>query len=161
GFADPEDQAFTAHAGFVSVVCDGMGGMEHGDAASRTAVRAFLEAYSQKIYTESIPAALERSVRAANTQVVALAREFGKVEGVGTTLVAAALIDTSMYFVSVGDSALFHVSGGQIQMVNRPHVFAVLLDQAVARGQMSQEAALTHPERESLTSYIGAEHLEA
>ena len=32
GFADPDDQEFIAHAGFLAIVCDGMGGMEYGDA---------------------------------------------------------------------------------------------------------------------------------
>ena len=36
-------------------------------------------------------------------------------------------------------------------MVNRPHVFANLLDQAAARGQISRSEAERHPERESLT----------
>src|SRR5207302_468102 len=91
GFADLDDAAFIAHGGFLAIVCDGMGGMEHGDAASRTAVRAFLEAYKQKTPQESIPAALERSTRFANEQVVQVAREISRVEGIGTTLVAAAL----------------------------------------------------------------------
>ena len=160
GFADPDDQAFISHGGFLAIVCDGMGGMEHGDAASRTAVKAFLEAYSRKTPEESIPAALERCVFEANSAVVGLALRFGKLEGVGTTLVAMALDGLAMYYVSVGDSGLFHASGGQIQMVNHHHVYANMLDQAVARGQITLEAALAHPERESLTSYIGAEKLE-
>jgi serine/threonine protein phosphatase PrpC len=65
-----------------------------------------------------------------------------------------------MYFISVGDSGLFHVSEGQIQTVNRPHIFANLLDSAVTRGAMSREQALLHPERESLTSFIGVDVLE-
>ena len=160
GFADPDDQPFIAHAGFLAIVCDGMGGMEHGDAASRTAVRAFLNAYSRKTPEESIPAALERSVLEANASVVELARALGKLEGIGTTLVATALVDRAMFYVSVGDSGIFHVSGGLMQTVNRPHVFANLLDQAVARGQITLEDALAHPERESLTSYIGAEKID-
>src|SRR6185436_12936549 len=117
GFADPEDAEFISHGGFLAVVCDGMGGMEHGDAASRTAVKAFLEAYQRKIPDEPIPVALERAVRDANQQVVALANNLGMSEGIGTTLVATALTGTSMYFISVGDSGLFHISGGQIQTV--------------------------------------------
>jgi sulfur transfer complex TusBCD TusB component (DsrH family) len=45
-------------------------------------------------------------------------------------------------------------------MLNHAHVFANLLDKAVARGVMSREDAESHPERESLTSYIGAEKLD-
>jgi PPM family protein phosphatase len=164
GFGDLEDEEFLAHGGFVAVVCDGMGGMEHGDAASRMAVRAFLEAYRRKSSDESIPDALERSAREANDRVVEMAHQLGAAESVGTTLVAAVLTDSgaqkSMYFISVGDSGLFYVTDGQMQMVNRPHVFANLLETAVARGAMSREQAMAHPERESLTSFIGVDVLE-
>ena len=44
-------------------------------------------------------------------------------------------------------------------MVNRPHVFANLLDQAAERGQISRSEAAHHPERESLTSFIGIHDL--
>jgi serine/threonine protein phosphatase PrpC len=165
GFGDLDDEAFISHGGFVAVVCDGMGGMEHGDHASRTAVRAFLEGYARKTPQETIPAALERSVRDANAQVVEMAHELGAAESVGTTLVAAVLVDSDdrgkgIYFISVGDSGLFHISDGQIQTVNRPHVFANVLDTAVTRGAMSREQALLHPERESLTSFIGVDVLD-
>jgi serine/threonine protein phosphatase PrpC len=160
GFADPDDAAFIAHGGFLAVVCDGMGGMEYGDAAGRTAVRAFLDAYQRKTFAESIPDALERSVREANSQVVALAHSLGLAEGIGTTLIAVAFTEHSIYYVSVGDSGIFHCSGGQCRMINRPHVFATILDAAVARGSLSREDAESHPERESLTSYIGTESLE-
>jgi serine/threonine protein phosphatase PrpC len=164
GFGDPDDEEFLAHGGFVAVICDGMGGMEHGDAASRMAVRSFLEAYRRKTPAESIPDALERGAREANERVVEMAHDLGAAESVGTTLVAAVLIDAdmnkSMYFISVGDSGLFHVSDGQIQTVNRPHIFGNLLDNAVARGSMTKEQAMLHPERESLTSFIGVDVLE-
>jgi hypothetical protein len=45
-------------------------------------------------------------------------------------------------------------------MLNRPHIFANVLDAAVARGTMSPTDAESHPERESLTSFIGAESLD-
>lgn len=159
GLADPEDRAFLTHGGFLAVLCDGMGGMEHGDVASQTAVRAILAAYAQKLPTESIPAALERAARAANEQVIAAALSFGLKEGVGTTLVAAVLHDGFLYFISVGDSAIYHVSGGDIHLLNHPHVFANLLDQAADRGQISRSEAAQHPERESLTSFIGIHDL--
>ena len=160
GLADPEDQAFLAHGGYLAVLCDGMGGMEHGDIASQTAVRATLDAYALKTPEESIPAALERSAREANERVIEAALNLGLKEGVGTTLVAAVLHSGFLYFISVGDSAVFHVRDGVLHMVNRPHVFANLLDQAADRGQISRSEAAQHPERESLTSFIGIHNLE-
>jgi serine/threonine protein phosphatase PrpC len=160
GLANPEDAAFLAHGGFLAVLCDGMGGMEHGDIASQTAVRAILEAYARKTPSERIPAALERSAREANERVIQAALNLGFKEGVGTTLVAAVLHAGGLYFISVGDSAVFHVRAGQVHMVKRPHVFADLLDQAAARGDISHSEAAQHPERESLTSFIGIHELQ-
>ena len=160
GLADPEDQAFLAHGGYLAVLCDGMGGMEHGDIASQTAVRAILDAYALKTPEESIPAALERSAREANECVIEAALGLGLKEGVGTTLAAAVLHSGFLYFISVGDSAVFHVRDGVLHKVNRPHVFANLLDQAADRGQISRSEAAQHPERESLTSFIGIHNLE-
>jgi len=88
GFGDLENRAFVAHARFSS------GGLRrngrHGirRRRSRTAMQAFLGAYQAKTAEESIPQALERSVRAANDAVVALAHEYGLSEGMGTTLAA-------------------------------------------------------------------------
>ncbi len=160
GFADANDREFLSHGGFLAVVCDGMGGMEHGDAAGRTAVEAFLAAYRIKTPEESIPAALERSARAANQEVVSLAVQLGLVENMGTTLVATAVIPGSFYYISVGDSAVYLVDQGQARMINRPHVFANLLEKAVETGIMSREDADRHPERESLTSFVGTQKLE-
>lgn len=128
--------------------------------ASETAVRAMLDAYARKTPAESIPAALERSAREANQSVIQAALKLGLREGVGTTLVAAVTHEQSLYFISVGDSAVFQVHEGAARMVNRPHVFANLLDQALASGKISQEEAERHPEREALTSYIGLRNLE-
>ena len=160
GFADLEDGEFLEHAGFLSVLCDGMGGMEHGDVASETAVRAMLDAYALKTPAESIPRALERSAREANQRVIEAAARLGLSEGVGTTLVAAVVHELSLYFISVGDSAVFHVSGGKARMVNRHHVFSNLLDEALASGKISPAEAKLHPEREALTSFIGIRQLE-
>jgi protein phosphatase len=160
GFADPEEESFLAHAGFLAVLCDGMGGMQHGDVASQTAVRTVLDAYAQKVPEETIPEALERSVRAANERVIEAAADLGLKDGVGTTLVAAVVHDASLYYFSVGDSGLFHIRDGQFQMVNRPHVFSNLLDQAAAMGKISRAEAEQHPERDSLTSFIGIPVLE-
>ena len=160
GFADLSDESFLQHGGFLAVLCDGMGGMEHGDVASQTAVRAIVDAYARKTPEEAIPEALERSVREANQRVYEIAQELGKAENVGTTVVAAVVHDEALYFASVGDSGLFHLSNGQLQMVNQPHVYANILERAVAAGAISREQADQHPERESLTSFVGIHALE-
>jgi serine/threonine protein phosphatase PrpC len=163
GFSGSDDPAFLGHGGFLAVLCDGMGGMEHGAEASRNAVDAFLQAYRTKERDETIPTALQRSVRETNAEVLDLGRRLGATEGIGTTLIAAVLHKSFLYYVSVGDSGLFHLargSRGTLRRINRPHVFSTFLEQAVARGILTEQAALEHPERDALTSFIGAEPLD-
>jgi protein phosphatase len=160
GFSGPTDPSFVAHGGFLAVLCDGMGGMEHGEVASQTAVTSFLEAYAAKTPEETIQTALQRSVNTTNDRVVDAAHKLGAKEGIGTTLIAAVLHKDFLHYVSVGDSGLFHLARGTLRLINHPHVFGTVLDRAAERGIMTHEAALEHPERSALTSFIGSEPLE-
>jgi PPM family protein phosphatase len=152
------------HAGFLAILCDGMGGMEHGELASQTAVRVFREAYARKRADESIPEALERCVFESNQAVLDLADELGALENIGTTLIATVATESGLFYISVGDSGLFFVSGSpdrrELMLLNRPHIFANFLERAVAKGLISTAEAARHPERGSLTSFIGIDMLE-
>ncbi len=159
GFGELEDLAYVAHAGFLALVCDGMGGLQHGDLASKAAVRTMRMAYRVKTEAESIPEALERSARMANQAVFDLSRQMGTAEGLGTTLVACVLHDANLYWISIGDSNAYLCRHGDMMLLTRAHVFSNMLEEAVARGAMSQEQAEQHPERDSLTSFVGIEHL--
>lgn len=112
GFSDPADEAFAAHGGFLAVVADGMGGLVHGDAASRAAVRGFLQCYRSKTDTESVSRALDRAIRAANLDVTTLASSLGQSGEMGTTLIAAVLRGGELYWTSSGDSAIYLLRDG-------------------------------------------------
>lgn len=159
GFTDPSNAEFVAHGGFAAIVADGMGGMVHGDAASRAAIKAFLAAYKAKRINESIPAALRRALLEANQAVYGLAREMGSAEDMGTTLIAAVLHDKSLFWISTGDSGIFLYREGEFTLLNTPHIYARELASKAAAGAITREAAATHPERESLTSYLGMAEL--
>jgi len=73
----------------------------------------------------------------------------------GTTLIAVAIRDDRLYWVSTGDSGLYHVHAGSIERLNQPHVFGAFLDEQVRQGEISEELARGNPHREALTSYVG------
>jgi protein phosphatase len=154
-FSSPDDSSFLGHAGMLAVLADGMGGLSHGDAAGRTAATAFLAAYRQKNEHETIPDALERSLRDANAAVYALAQEHHADGQLGTTLVAAVLRENQLHWVSVGDSGLFLRRGDDLAQLNTAHVYANDLDARAASGEIAREAALKDPQREALTSHLG------
>jgi serine/threonine protein phosphatase PrpC len=156
GFSDPRDTTFMTHGGMLALVADGMGGMAHGGEASRLAVRAFLRQYASKQLGESIPQALGRAVEAADRSVVEFAESVGLARDVGSTLVAAAFTPSGLYWMSVGDSALYLCRDGSLTQLNHPHTLSARLAELVKRGDMSPEDAAIDPDRDALTSYVGA-----
>ncbi|MEZ5403901.1 MAG: protein phosphatase 2C domain-containing protein [Bryobacteraceae bacterium] len=158
-FSNTGDEAFVSHGGVAAVLADGMGGMQHGGEASRTAAAAFLNAYRRKNTDEPIRDALYRSVHEANAAVYALALESGAGGEMGTTIVAAVLHADELHWVSVGDSALLLLRGGQLSQLNAVHNYATILDARVAAGQLSAAEALSDPQREALISHVGAESI--
>jgi len=159
GFSDKDDLAFVAHGGVLAVVADGMGGMAHGGEASHMAVRAFLHAYMAKSADETVPAALHRALDEANQAVISLAYQ-ADAEDVGTTLVAAVIHGDALHWVSVGDSRLYLWRDRQLTQLNADHIYANDLDRDAANGNISREDAENHPERRSLTSYLGLTRLD-
>jgi protein phosphatase len=159
GFSDPTDFGFADHGGFLAVVADGMGGLSHGDAASRLAVREFLAAYREKTAAESIPVALHRSAMRANVAVCLIGDGESLPDDIGTTLAAAVVLENTLHWISVGDSAVLLYRDGAFTQLNTPHTYAVHLDREATRGTISQEAAHDDPQREALVSYLGARDL--
>ena len=159
GFSNPFEAEFVAHAGLLAVLADGMGGLAHGDLASRAALAAFLAAYRTKSREESVAAALARSLESANAAVCDLAAKHNASGDLGTTLVAAVLRPEGLEWVSVGDSGLFLFHAGKFTALNTSHVYARDLDARVAAGQITQEAAMDDPQRDALTSFLGLPQL--
>ena len=156
GFSDPGDAGFMAHGGMLAIVADGMGGMAHGAEASQIAVRTFLAQYAGKQPGEAVTQALARAVEAADRAVYEFAASVGLQRDVGSTLIAAAFTPAGMHFTSVGDSSLYLLRNGSIERLNRPHTLSERLADLVKRGEMSVEEAAIDPDRDALTSYIGA-----
>jgi len=159
GFSDPSDKAFVAHGGFLGVVADGMGGLTQGSEASSTAVRSFLQAYKLKTAKESVAEALTRSLLEANRAVLRIAENASSGE-VGTTLAAAVMSGDSVYWISAGDSRIYWLRGTSLTRLTADHVYATKLNRESAQGKISREEARSHPERASLTSYLGQNELE-
>ena len=159
GFSELDDQEFLFHAGFVAVVADGLGGLMGGAAASSTAVRTFLAEYRKKALAETIPMALDRALQRAHEAVLETADKAGARGEMGTTLAAVALHGHQLHWISVGDSRVYLLRGGELAQASHDHVMARELDARVARGEITENAAQRDPERDALTSFLGASEL--
>jgi serine/threonine protein phosphatase PrpC len=156
GFSDPADTTFMTHGGMLAIVADGMGGMAHGADASQIAVRTFIAQYAGKQPGEAVTQALGRALEASDRAVFEFATSVGLQRDVGSTLIAAAFTPAGLSFTSVGDSALYLLRDSTLTRLNRPHTLGARLADLVRRGEMSAEEAAIDPDRDALTSYVGA-----
>lgn len=126
--ADQEDCfAFgeQADGSLLIVVADGVGGHAAGHIASKTAVFAFLDAFERTQGRET--ARLSAALTLANQKVAATINDDPCcLSGMGTTLVAAHINGRSLRWISVGDSILYLIRGGQLTRLNADHSAAGL-----------------------------------
>ena len=101
------------------VVADGMGGHKAGDFASKYTVEVLKEElkHTLKDGPEEI---LKDAAQTANHKLIEKADEDINLEGMGTTLVAATVIDHTLYFINVGDSRLYLLNN-DIRQLSRDH----------------------------------------
>ncbi|SDZ08371.1 PP2C family protein-serine/threonine phosphatase [Tindallia californiensis] len=155
GMAGLTAEGTLGEKGFVAVLADGMGGMAFGNLASNTAVNIFLREYENKKREESADSFLIRTSKIANTAVFDKAYVDGEEVEMGTTLVAVMLSQQALYWVTAGDSHLYHYRKGQLQRLNHDHIYGNELQEEVINGNMTQKEAENHPEHDYLTSYLG------
>lgn len=132
------------------LVADGMGGHKAGDLASEYTVSRVREAVEKSM--RNIPLQIFKSAfQYANQRLLEKARESRAYEGMGTTLVAATVIENRVYVANVGDSRLYKL-GDNIEQITTDHS---LVEEMVRMGEISREQARNHPEKNIITRAIG------
>lgn len=155
--AGPAGPAAAVPLGAVAVVADGMGGLEMGAQASRTAVAVFLDALRAAAARGGapVPALLEEAIVAANEAVARLAGAAGIPGEIGTTLAAAVVAPDGVHWISAGDSRVYVWRAGQLTQLTTDHVYARRLAEDVARGRATPSELALHPHPNALTSWLG------
>ncbi len=154
-FSDLSSEEIIKKQGFLTVVADGMGGLAFGEEASRAAVAAFIKEYGAGPDEDSIDNRMMRAISAANAAVYDLAFSAGKEIDLGTTVVAAAIHNNCLHWISAGDSRIYLFRDQQLQKLTIDHIYANHLQTDVDTGKITQKEADLHPERSFLTSYLG------
>ena len=133
------------------IVADGMGGHKAGEFASRFTVEVVKDGLAKS--TEEGPEAMIRqAITSANQRLLETAKQDSKLEGMGTTLVVATVIERTLYFANVGDSRLYLLNN-DIKQVSKDHS---LVQEMVRLGGIKQEDAKNHPDKNIITRAIGA-----
>jgi protein phosphatase len=135
-------------------VADGMGGHAAGEVASLTAVEALKAAFKNQGGTEGLVAAAHE----ANRSIFARAQGNPELHGMGTTLVAVALVNEDdqdrLAVVNVGDSRVYLLRDGELEQLTTDHS---LVQELVDDGQLTELEATVHPQRHVLTRALGVD----
>ena len=135
------------------LVADGMGGHNAGDYASRRAIELVKESVEQSPGTEPVEV-LRTAITTANDMLLSEARQQEEKSGMGTTFVAATIVNEELLVANVGDSRLYVLHDGQLRQITLDHS---LVEEMVRTGSMSQEMAYHHPKKHMITRAVGAE----
>lgn len=141
----------------LGIVCDGMGGAKAGNVASQLAVETFLttaRAQPPEQWRNEPEALLYFAAEQANGAVHTRANHDPDCLGMGTTMVAALVIGGQAYVLNIGDSRCYLVRPEGISRVTRDHS---VVEDLVARGQITPEQARQHPQKNLITRALGAE----
>lgn len=143
--------------GILAVVADGMGGLENGEKVSMLATVSMLRQFEEmKHDDECTPQEkLREMVEHTNREV----NEFLGEEGIGqsgSTMLSAWILEGKFYWNTIGDSCIFFYRDGRLKQLNERHNYARELKSMVACGEITEEEAARHSQRNALTSYLGA-----
>lgn len=135
------------------VVADGMGGHNAGDLASRLAVEALTKSIRENKKEKNPIRILGRAIEKANESVLEKAATDSNLYGMGTTLVTATVSGGCLYVANVGDSRLYLIRNQRIRQVTKDHS---LVEEMVRLGELTEEQARNHPDKNIITRAIGA-----
>ena len=131
-------------------VADGMGGHKAGDKASSYAVKRFVELAKKE--TKELPfLVMERLLNEVNEEVYSLSCKEEQYAGMGTTFVAATVVDRTAYIMNVGDSRLYYFDEN-IHQVTMDHS---LVEELVRAGEIDRAESRNHPQKNIITKAVG------
>jgi PPM family protein phosphatase len=133
------------------VLADGMGGARAGERASRLAVEAVTETVlvAQRRDSQVLLSAVEE----ANRRVLEAARNDPRLEGMGTTLVAALETGEDLSVASVGDSRAYLLDESGFRPITEDQTWVNEVGRPLG---LDEESLRRHPMRHVLTMAIGA-----
>lgn len=135
------------------VVADGMGGHAAGDFASRYGVTALVEKIREDENFNPVKI-IRNGINAANSSILDASVRDPEMAGMGTTMVAATVLGDYLYVANVGDSRLYLMNDSDLVQITQDHS---LIAEMVRLGELEQEDAEHHPDKNIITRAVGTE----
>ena len=134
------------------IVADGMGGEKAGDYASKSLI-GYMLTYIE--HTIKMPVtAIQGAIEYANANLFAEGSKNPNLSGMGTTVVAASIIDNILHVFNVGDSRCYVLDENSISQITKDHS---LVEMLVSKGEITRESAEYKENKSKITRAVGAE----
>src|SRR5665213_714080 len=134
------------------IVADGMGGHAGGEVAAQSAVSSVVHGFEMNPSAKGLLA----GTKTANQEIFERAEEVEELHGMGTTLVAMAVVPhrsgERIALINVGDSRAYLLEDGELERLTEDHS---LVEEMLRQGEISEAEAEVHPYRHVLTRAIG------
>lgn len=153
-----QDAYYVDAEGRFFIVADGMGGHAGGEEASRIATQV-IEAYLVERWDSVTPTStlLECALLQANSEIVQDQQKHPQRSDMGTTVVAVIFREQQVYSAHIGDSRLYRLRNAYLQQITQDHTWVA---RALQLGELTPQAARTHPYRHILLQCLGREDVE-
>lgn len=135
------------------VLADGMGGHRAGNIASEMTVTDLGREWVKTDFTElsEIRDWLLTTIESENQRIYDLGQS-EDFKGMGTTVEAVALVESNAIYAHIGDSRIGLVHDGHYILLTSDHS---LVNELVKAGQITEEEAASHPQKNIITQSIG------
>jgi protein phosphatase len=127
-----------------------MGGHKAGDFASRYAVKELVQMAEYSKIKDPV-LFLRVAIEEVNSMLFDEAANNPDLEGMGTTLVAAVIVDNTLYVANVGDSRLYLLRDN-LEQITRDHS---LVEEMVALGKMERGSDEYRSQKNVITRAVG------
>ena len=135
------------------ILADGMGGHRAGNIASEMAVTDLGIAWvdTQIDTVNEVREWFANYLEIENQKIHQLGQD-DAYKGMGTTIEVLAFVDNAVIFAHVGDSRIALIRNGEYKQLTNDHS---LVNALIKAGQLTEEEAAVHPQRNIITQSIG------
>lgn len=135
----------------IAMVADGIGGNIAGEMASHLAAENFHRTYKEAL-NRPPRIRLVEGIEASNLAIYNRAISDTNLQGMGTTIVAAAIMGSDLYVAHAGDSRAYLIRNGYAHQLTIDHTWA---QEAIEAGRLTPEQAKEHPNRHVIKRFLG------
>jgi len=137
--------------GYFFAVCDGVGGVDNGDLASKLAcqnIKKYLLRYISNTYNQDY---MDKMIGFVENAFDNYIDQDPAAKRMATTMALLVLYSDKAIVAHIGDSRIYHIRGNSILFKTQDHS---LVNDLIKSGIITEEKASTHPQRNIITRAI-------